>query len=89
MKNNGKLLVSPNVAVSLESDSTDSALWRNQCNQELCDASWKMIFAENDAQFDQMWDEMVKKLDSYHFQDLYNFDVKKHTVEVNAKKAVK
>jgi len=89
MRNNGKLLISPNVAVSLESDSTDSALWRNQCNQELCDASWKMIFAENDAQFDQMWDEMVKKLDSYHFQDLYKFDVEKHTVEVNAKKAVK
>ena len=89
MKKNGKLLISPNVAVSLASDTTDSALWRNQCNQELCDASWKMIFAENDAQFDQMWDEMVKKLDSYHFQDLYKFDVDKHTVEVNAKKAVK
>nr|MCR4992000.1 sugar ABC transporter substrate-binding protein [Lachnospiraceae bacterium] len=75
MRNNGKLLISPNVAVSLESDSTDSALWRNQCNQELCDASWKMIFAETDAEFDQMWDDMVKKLDSYHFQDLYKFDV--------------
>lgn len=89
MKNNGKLLISPNVAVSLASDTTDSALWRNQCNQELCDASWKMIFAETDADFDKMWDEMVTKLDSYHFQDLYKFDVEKHTVEVNAKKAVK
>ena len=89
MQKNNKLLLSPSVAVALASDTTDSALWRNQCNQELCDASWKMIFAENDAQFDQMWDEMVKKLDSYHFQDLYKFDVEKHTVEVNAKKAVK
>ena len=45
--------------------------------QEVKDASWRMIFASSEAEFDSMWDTMVENLDSLGFQDLYKFDVDK------------
>ena len=85
MKNNNVLLVSPNVSVTLPSDSNDIAVIRNQCNETLCDASWNMIYAKDDAEFDKMWDDMCKTLDGLGFQDLYAFDTAKHQIEVDAK----
>ena len=89
MKANNKLVVSPNVSVSLPSDSADIAVIRNQCNSTLCDYSWNMIFAKDDAAFDAMWDEMTVQLDGFGYQDLVKFDTDKHTIELNAKKAAK
>lgn len=85
MKNNNVLVVSPSVSVSLESDTSEISVIRNQCNTELCDASWRMIFAKDDADFDAQWDEMVTKMKGMNFDDLYKFDCAKHQVEVDAK----
>lgn len=89
MKKNNVLLASPNVSVSLASDTADIGVIRNQCNNELCAASWRMIFAKDDADFDAQWEKLCTTLDGFGFQDLYKFDVEKHTVEVEAKKAAK
>ena len=89
MKANNVLLVSPNVSVSLPSDTNDILVIRNQCNEELCDASWRMIFASDDAEFDAMWDEMAATLDGYGFQDLLQFDMEKEEIEIAAKSAAK
>lgn len=87
MKKNNKLVISPNVSVSLPTDSADIAVVRNQCNETVCDYSWRMIYAADDAAFDSMWDEMTTTLDGFGFQDLVKFDTDKHTIELNAKKA--
>ena len=87
MSKNNALVVSPSVSVSLPSDSADISVIRNSVNQAVCDASWRMIFAKNDAEFDKMWDDMVKELKGFGFDELYKFDVEKHTIEVNAKLA--
>lgn len=89
MEQNNVLLVSPNVSVSLPSDTPDISVIRNQVNEMVCDSSWQMIFAKDDAEFDQMWDTMSKNLDGVGFQDLVQFDIDKHTIEVNAKKAAR
>lgn len=87
MQKNGKLVVSPSVSVSLPSDPADISVIRNQCNQALIDASWRMIYAKDDADFDKQWDEMVKEMDGMGFKDLYKFDCEKHQIEVDAKVA--
>ncbi len=87
MVKNNVLVVSPSVSVSLESDSADISVIRNSVNHAVCDASWRMIFAADDKAFDKMWDEMVTELKGFGFDDLYKFDVEKHTIEVNAKLA--
>ncbi len=89
MQKNGKLVISPNVSVALPSDTADISVIRNQCNEEICDASWRMIYAKDDAEFDAMWDEMTANLNGFGFEDLMKFDTEKHTIELNAKKAVK
>lgn len=89
MKQNNKLVISPNVSVSLAADTNDIGVIRNQCNESVCDYSWKMIFAKDDAEFDSMWDEMTSTLEGIGFADLTAFDIEKHTVELNAKNAYK
>ena len=89
MTKNGKIVVSPSVSVALPSDSADISVIRNSVNKSVCDASWRMIFAKSDAEFDKMWDEMTTEVKGFGFDDLYKFDVEKHTIEVNAKLAAK
>ena len=89
MKKNNVLLVSPNVSVSLPSDSNDIAVIRSQCGDTLCDYSWRMIFANSPEEFDAMWDEMSKQMDGFGFQDVVAFDKEKHQIELDAKNAVK
>ena len=89
MKKNNVLLVSPNISVTLPSDEPDISVARNECNQTICDYSWRMIFAKDDAEFDKMWDDMTTEMDGMGFQELYQFDVEKHTIEVEAKNKAK
>lgn len=86
MKNN-KLVVSPSVSVALPSDTPDISIIRNQVNQAVCDASWKMIFAKDDADFDKQWAALATECDGFGFQELYKFDCAKHQLEVDAKLA--
>ena len=85
MRKNNKLVVSPSVSVALPSDSPDISVIRNSVNQAVCDASWRMIFAKDDAEFDKMWDAMTKEVKGFGFDELYKFDTEKHQLEVNAK----
>ena len=88
MKKNNKLIISPNVSVSLPTDTADISVIRNQCNETICDYSWRMIYASDDANFDALWDEMSKTLDGYGFQDLVKFKTDKYQIELDAKNAV-
>ena len=89
MQQNNVLLVSPNVSVSLPSDTNDIAIIRSQCGDTLCDYSWRMIFAKNQAEFDAMWDEMSVQMDGFGFQQVVEFDKAKFQIEVEAKNAAK
>ncbi len=89
MIKNDKIVISPNISVPLASDDADIQVVRNQCNQCVIDASWQMIYAENDAEFDALWDEMTSDLDGLGFQDLMAWDKEVYTVELEAKNAAK
>ena len=85
MTKNKRITISPSVAVALPSDSADISVIRNSINKAVCDASWRMIFAKNDAEFDKMWDEMTQEVKGFGFDELYKFDTEKHQIEVDAK----
>ncbi|MCR5277925.1 MAG: sugar ABC transporter substrate-binding protein [Lachnospiraceae bacterium] len=89
MKANNALLVRPSVSVSLPSEDADITVIRNQVGQEVKDASWRMIFAANENEFDSMWDTMTDNLNSLGFDQLYKFDVDKYTIELEAMQAAK
>lgn len=87
MRNNGKLLISPNVSVARPNDTSEISVIRSQCGDALCDASWRMIFAKDDAEFDSLWDAMATDMDGYGFQELLEFDKQKWQSTVDAKVA--
>ncbi len=89
MLKNNRLAVSPSVSVALPSDTPDISVIRNSVNQAVCDASWRMIFAKDDAEFDKMWEAMTSEVKGFGFDDLYKFDTEKHQIEVDAKAKVK
>ena len=89
MKNNNKLVISPNVAVTLVSDTADISVIRNQCEETIEQYSWQMIFVNDDADFDAKWQEMTDTLDGMGFQDLYKFDCEKWQPQIDAKNALK
>jgi len=87
MKKNNKLLISPNVCVTLPTDPNDIAIIRNSCEEILEEYSWKMIFCGSDDKFDALWDEMVKEMDGNGFDQVVEFDRQKWQIELDAKKA--
>ena len=89
MQKNNKLVISPNVAVTLDADTPDMELARTECNKALNDNSWKMIFAKDDAEFDAMWDAMVETMNGVGYEELYAFDCAKYQKEVDAKNSYK
>lgn len=87
LKNSGQLGMVANVNIPLGSDDTDTALIRSQCKSIVCDSSWRMIFAANDAEFEKMWDDMYTQLEGFGWNDLVAYDTQKYQAVIDARKA--
>ena len=85
MKKNGKVTISPNCIAEMQTDNNDIAVLRNTINQTLCQYTWQMFASESDEDFEAKWDEMVAELDGLDYETLYNFDVAKWQVQIDAK----
>ncbi|MDO4283790.1 MAG: extracellular solute-binding protein [Eubacteriales bacterium] len=85
MRQNGQLEMVANINIPLPSDTTDIALIRSQCGDLVCDTSWRMAFAADDAEFEQMWDDMCTQLEGLGWSELVAFDTEKQQVIVDAR----
>ncbi len=77
------MTVVPFVNVNLKPDPTDIALIRSNCGQLVKDASWMMIFASNQAEFDSIWNDLKEELDGFDWSTLVEFDMDKYQVLVD------
>lgn len=75
---NDRMTVVPFVNVSLESDSTDISLIRSNCGTLVVDASWKMVFASDQAEFDSLWEGLKEDLEGFDWASLVEFDRQKY-----------
>ena len=75
--------VVPYVNVNLVPDTSDISVIRTSCGPIVCDASWKMIFAKDQAQFDEIWDTMKLDLEGFGWQQLVEFDTAKYQALVD------
>ncbi len=80
---NNKATVVPFVNVSLAPDPTDIALIRSNCGQLVKDASWKMVFAKDQAEFDATWNKLKDDLKGFDWDTLVKFDQDKYQVLVD------
>jgi multiple sugar transport system substrate-binding protein/putative aldouronate transport system substrate-binding protein len=81
----GLITVVPSVNIALPSDTTDIQLIRAQCGDLICDTSWKMIFAKNEAEFNKLWSDMKAKLIGFGYDQLVQFDKQKYQLVVDAR----
>lgn len=77
------MTVVPFVNVSLAPDTTDIALIRSNCGQLVKDASWKMVLAKDQAEFDSIWSKLKEDLEGFGWSDLVEFDTNKLQVLIN------
>jgi len=87
MKAHDMLKASPSVGFAPPEDSLDIQTIRSDVNKTLCDYTWKMIFAKDEAEFDALWDEMVTQMDGFGYKELYEYDCGVWQVELDAKNA--
>ncbi len=79
----GTISVVPFVNVNLVPDSTDISLIRSNCKPLVCDASWKMIFAKDQAEFDKIWNNLKEDLKGFDWVTLVEFDKNKYKALVD------
>ena len=82
LKNN-QIAVVPFVNVNLAPDPTDIALIRSNCGTLVKDASWKMVFAKDQAELDAIWNTLKEDLDGFDWDQLVEFDREKLQVLVD------
>lgn len=83
LEKNGMIGVVPYVNVNYDADSTDISLIRTSCGPIVCDASWKMIFAKDQAEFDALWEQMKTDIEGFGFDQLVEFDTAKYQALVD------
>jgi multiple sugar transport system substrate-binding protein/putative aldouronate transport system substrate-binding protein len=83
LEKNSKIGVVPFVNVSLAPDSSDISVIRTSCGPLVCDASWKMIFAKDQAEFDKLWEALKSDLQGFDWAKLVQFDMEKYKALVD------
>lgn len=73
LKNN-MIDIVPNINTSLGSDSSDIKNKRSQISDYVKNTSWKMVFAKNQADFDQLWTKMQKDVVGLGWDDVLAAD---------------
>ncbi|UJF31740.1 type 2 periplasmic-binding domain-containing protein [Paenibacillus hexagrammi] len=64
----------PNINTSLGSDSSDIKNKRSQISNYVKNTSWKMVFAKNQAEFDQLWAKMKTDVVGLGWEDVFAAD---------------
>lgn len=65
----GKYVVSPGTSYSKSEKSDELKTTWNQVTSELISSSWKAIYAESDAEYNKIVDNMIKKCKKYGYDD--------------------
>lgn len=76
LKNN-MIDIVPNINTSLGSDSSDIKNKRSQISDYVKNTSWKMVFAKNQAEFDQLWTKMQKDVVGLGWNDVVAVDTER------------
>ncbi len=88
LKKNGKLLISPGCEYNEGEESAEIKEIREAVKRIVIDNSWKMVFANDEEQFNSLWQEMKSKCDGLGFEDVYEFDLQNAMAEGEIKKEI-
>lgn len=75
LEENEQLLVAPGASYVAPEDSSEISTLRNQAKATIIEYSWRMVFAKDEAEFDQLLKEMQETADGLGYQTVLEFDM--------------
>lgn len=70
-----QILVAPGCSFVMPEESREIATKRQQCRNVIVDYSWKMIFAQEDEEFEELYQELLTIVDGLGYEDVLSLDM--------------
>ncbi len=68
-------MLAPGASYVAPEDSSEISTLRNQAKATIIEYSWRMVFAKDEAEFDQLLKEMQETADGLGYQTVLEFDM--------------
>lgn len=86
LQQNGMLLVAPGCDFQKPTESSEFSTMRSQCKSIIVEYSWKMIYAEDETAFAELYDAMKTKLSSLGYEKVLQMDMRNAMAQDEARK---
>lgn len=85
---NDKLIVAPGCGYTAPAETVEETAIRKQCRASIQKYSWEMIFAEDEEEFYQLYEQLIEEVDSYGYETILAFDMENARAKEEARKAI-
>jgi putative aldouronate transport system substrate-binding protein len=85
---NDQVLVAPGASYTAPADSSEIETLRNQVKEIIKQLSWQMVFAESEAQFESLRDELIETANGLGYEQVLEFDMDNAKSQNDARVAV-
>ncbi len=85
---NDKLMVAPGCGYTAPAETVEETAIRKQCRASIQKYSWDMIFAEDEEEFYQLYEQLTEEVDSYGYETILTFDMENAKAKEAARKAI-
>ncbi len=86
LENKDALSVSPGISYTQPEESSDITTLRNQCKTTIVDSSWQMVFASDEAEFNQILKNMQDTVKGLGYEEVLKVDMQNAKDQAAAKK---
>jgi putative aldouronate transport system substrate-binding protein len=88
LQTNDQVLVAPGASYTAPADSSEIETLRNQVKEIIKQLSWQMVFAESEAQFESLRDELIETANGLGYEQVLEFDMDNAKSQNDARVAV-
>ncbi|WP_349428923.1 ABC transporter substrate-binding protein [Microbacterium sp. LWS13-1.2] len=85
---NDQVLVAPGASYAAPADDSEIETLRNQVKEIIKQYSWQMVFAESEAQFESLRDELIETANGLGYEQVLEFDMDNAKSQNDARVAV-
>lgn len=86
LKSKGALAVAPGTSYIAPEETSDITTLRNQCKAVILDHSWKMVFAEDETEFNSLLEDMQNTVNGLGYADVLAVDLHNAREEIASRK---
>ncbi|KAF2413957.1 ABC transporter substrate-binding protein [Microbacterium sp. B35-04] len=88
LQTNDQVLVAPGASFTAPADSSEVETLRNQVKEIIKQLSWQMVFADSEAQFESLRDELIETAYGLGYEQVLEFDMDNAKSQNDARVAV-